>query len=153
MVKVALGNVYGVVVKTIDLGNGESIELEIKRASLEEQLTALQEQSGVLSAARCRAMISGWRGVCDQEGKPVPYSWDALNRFCAIYENAIWAISSAVRDVVNVDPGQQETRSKNSESPPIAGGEATTTETTSSTPSSDTTSSGNASSDYATLSE
>lgn len=153
MVKVALGNIYGVIVKTIDLEKGESIELEIRRASLEEQLASLVDQNWIEETAKIRSMIVGWRGVFDEDGKPIEYSWDKLNRLCAIYTNAVWSIAFAIREVLTASVDETGDRSKNCEAPPLAGGTETTTETVSLTPSSDTTLSDSASSDYATLSE
>ena len=122
--------------RTIDLGDGASIEIAVKRPTLAEQLSALEDTRGEsVQAFQLRSRIIDWRGVNDEAGKPVPYSWGNLSQLGLTYPNAIWDILIAVREAI--DP--TETHAKNFESPPLAGGMETTTAAAITTESSDST--------------
>lgn len=131
---------------TVDFGDGASIELGLRRPNLGEQIIALEE-SDSSREYHLRAYISDWRGVNDEHGKPVPYTWESLNQLCTGYPSAIWGILDAIREVRFPDV---ETTSKNSELPLLAGGTTTNDEITNSTTLSDCTVTSDASSDSAT---
>lgn len=116
--------------RTIDLGDGASIEIAVKRPTLAEQLNALEDVRGEsVQAFQLRSRIIDWRGVNDEAGKPVPYSWANLSQLSLTFPNAIWDILIAVREAID----QTETHAKNCESPPLAGGTETTTAAASTT--------------------
>lgn len=108
--------------RKIELAPGESIEIAIKRPTLDEQLSCLEESVGhTVQSFQLRSRIVDWRGVQDRAGQPVKYSWEMLGALCASYPNSLWDVLLAVREV-NTPRGDDE---KNSETPPIAGGTAT----------------------------
>lgn len=140
----------GPVWKSVELGADATIQVAIKRPTLNDQLAALADINSLTSQSfKLRASICDWRDVMDIDGQPVPFTWQALSELCVSYPTAIWALIDAVRAVLD---GLTETDQKNLPSPSAAGGTATTTETTSSIQSSNTGDSSNASSDYATAS-
>ena len=125
----------GPVWKRIELGANASIEIAIKRPTLGEQLSVLEETRGdSLQAFLLRSRIVDWRGVNDPTGQPVPYSWNTLSLLCVSYPDAIWDLLSAVRTVLTTGSDEQ----KNFKSPSLAGGTdektaASTTESSTST--------------------
>lgn len=141
----------GPVWKSVELAPGAAIQIAIKRPSLNDQLAALVDIDSLTSQSfKLRASICDWRDVQDIDGKPVPFTWQALSELCVSYPTAIWALIDAVRAVLD---GPTETDQKNLPLPSAAGGTATTTAITTSITSSNTGDSSNASSDYATDSE
>lgn len=132
--------------RTIDLGNGATFDIAIKRPTLAEQLDALDDVRGEsVQAFQLRSRIVDWQGVDDQAGKPVPYSWANLSQLSLTFPNAIWDILIAVREVID----QTETHAKNSESPPLAGGTETTTAAATTTESLNSTETSGGCGDYA----
>lgn len=141
----------GPVWKTVELGTDATIQIAIKRPTLNDQLAALADINSLTSQSfKLRASIVGWRDVQDIDGEPVPFTWQALSELCVSYPTAIWALIKAVRDTLD---GPTETDQKNWPPPSAAGGTATTTETDSSIPPSNTGDNSSASSDYANGSE
>jgi len=105
--------------KEIELAPGETIEIAIKRPTLDEQLSVLEDSVGLpVQAFQMRSRIVDWRGVQDTAGQPVKFSWEMLGALCASYPNAIWDLLIAVREL-DTPGGDDE---KNSEPPPAAGG-------------------------------
>lgn len=127
--------------KEIELAPGESIEIAIKRPTLDEQLSTLEESVGhTVQSFQLRSRIVDWRGVQDPAGKPVVFSWEMLGALCASYPNALWDLLLAVREL-STPRGDDE---KNFETPPVAGGtEVATLTNDSPTSSTSTTSSAN----------
>lgn len=118
---------------TVDLGRGDSIEIAVSRPTLLEQLRAVEETRGMAwTAYKLASRIQNWRGVNDEHGQPVPYSWDALNQLCAAYDDCVYSLLEAVRNAGQVT----ENQSKNLPTPPDAGGTDTPSETIPSTESS-----------------
>lgn len=134
--------------ETIDLGNGDTIEIGIRRPTLSEQLVALQD-CGPSCEYKVRAYVADWRGVNNEKGEAIPFSWDAINQLCAVYPGAIWALLDSVRKVRFAEGADD---SKNSESPPLAGGMTTIDEIIDTMTSSDSTAISVASNDSPTLS-
>ncbi|MDB5338402.1 MAG: hypothetical protein JWN70_4021 [Planctomycetaceae bacterium] len=107
--------------RKIELAPGESIEIAIKRPTLDEQLSSLEESVGhTVQSFQLRSRIVDWRDVQDPAGQPVKFSWEMLGALCATYPNAIWDLLAAVRD--STTPGADD--EKNSETPPVTGGTA-----------------------------
>jgi hypothetical protein len=142
----------------IDLGNGITFEVAMKRPTLADQLLALKETAvDSIDAFRLRSIICDWRGVEDGQSppQPVPYTWDALSGLCATFPHAVWELLKAVRDwrtglTTSGDNGNNgENPLKNSPLPPAVGGTETTSEITSSMELSASGVPADASSDYA----
>lgn len=120
----------------IDLGAGQSFEIQIRRPSFAEQVATLATDSAVShTQARMSTMIVDWRGVEDEQDPPqaVKYSLDALLQLVTVYPQSFRQITNAINDMFYVYPGDLE---KNSPTPPANGGTTTTAETTASTESS-----------------
>ncbi len=127
MIKFVPHTLTGPTWRTVELGDGDTIEIAIRRPTLGEQLAYLEDARGdSIQAFNLRSRIIDWRGVQDADGKPVPYSWDTLGQLCMGYENAIWELLSVVREAVSRGCSDL----KNFESPPLAGGTEVTVSTT-----------------------
>jgi len=134
---------------TVDLGRGDSIEIAVSRPTLLEQLRAVEETRGLAwTAYKLASKIQDWRGVNNEQGQPVPYSWEALNQLCAAYDDCVYSLLEAVRNAGQV----AENQSKNSPTPPHAGGKDTPLETTPATESSPSTAVSAGSADSADIS-
>ena len=119
---------------TIDFGDGVTIDVGFSQPTLEEQLRALENTNDLTYRGYGLASaIRDWRGVIDENGNPVPYSWTALNQLCTSYPNAVFALLAAYRQSL---AGLQETERKNSLPPPVNGGKELATEAVNSTTSS-----------------
>ena len=120
----------GPVWKLIELGDGGTFELAVKRPTLGEQLAVMNDARGEpVEVFLLRSRIVDWRGVNDEAGQPVPYSFDTLGRLSTVYPDLIWDILIAVSEVIK----PEATNSKNLPTPPANGGTETTGETTAST--------------------
>lgn len=107
--------------RKIEIAPGESIEIAIKRPTLDEQLSSLEESVGhTVQSFQLRSRIVDWRDVQDPTGQPVKFSWEMLGALCATYPNVIWDLLAAVRD--SSTPGADD--EKNSKTPPVIGGMA-----------------------------
>lgn len=51
--------------------------------------------------ARVRSSIVGWEGVEDAEGKPIPFTWDALRKLCEIERSVFWDLLRISRENFN----------------------------------------------------
>lgn len=108
-----------VIWKEIELAPGETIEIAIKRPTLDEQLSTLEDSVGhTVQSFLLRSRIVDWRGVQDTAGQPVVFSWEMLGAMCNSYPHALWDLLAAVRELAT--PGVDD--EKNSETPPVAGG-------------------------------
>lgn len=120
----------------IDLGAGQSFEVQIRRPNFAEQVATLATDSAVShTQARMSTMIVDWRGVEDEQDPPqlIKFSIDALLQLIQVYPQSFRQITSAVNDMFHVWPGDLE---KNLPTPPENGGTTTIAETTASTESS-----------------
>lgn len=120
----------------IDLGAGQSFDLQIRRPTFSEHVTTLATPTPEEhTKARFSTMIVDWRGVEDGQEPPQPikYSLDALVQLVQVYPQSFRQITAALNDAFHVWPGDLE---KNLPTPPANGGTTTTDETTVSTTSS-----------------
>lgn len=118
----------------VELGPDASIEIAFARPTLEDQLKAVNDASGTsYQGYALSAAIKDWRGVEDENGRPVPYSWSALSQLCTAYPDAAFELLAALRKSTQ---GVTETERKNSPLPPVNGGEAPASETAATTESS-----------------
>ena len=120
----------GPVWKQIDLGDGGTFEIAVRRPTLADQLAVLNDSKGEpVEVFLLRARIVDWRGVNDEAGRPVPYTFDTLGRLSVSYPDLIWDILIAVSEAVQ----PEATNAKNLPTPPASGGTETTGGTTAST--------------------
>jgi hypothetical protein len=135
----------------LELADGEAIEIALNRPNLEVQLQTLQDlRGGSYQAYQLGSTIADWRGVVDEAGEPVPYSWPSLNQLCQAYDDVAIQLIRLCRKSL---AGPSETERKNSPPPSVAGGGDTSDEAANSTRSSMSTSNSNASNDSAVPSE
>lgn len=114
----------------IDLGAGQSFDLQIRRPTFAEQVTTLATASPEdHTKARFSTMIADWRGVEDEQDPPQPikYSLDALVQLIQVYPQSFRQITASLNDAFHVWPGDL---AKNLPTPPANGGTTTTVETT-----------------------
>lgn len=126
---------------SIDLSGGQVLEIEVRRPTFEEQVAALAANSQAgYQRARLTSMITNWRGVVDDAGQDLPYSWPNLEALMSVYPQSLRHILTAVNDAWVTLPEDLE---KNSPTPPANGGTTTNdaitplTESSSSTTSSE----------------
>lgn len=113
---------------TIDLGEGQSLELLVSRPSFEAQIDRFSSQTtDEFHRSRLNGAVRNWRGVTDDAGEAVPYSFDSLLLLIEAYPQALPAIYRLALDVWTTLPEDLE---KNLPTPPANGGTATTDETT-----------------------
>lgn len=119
---------------SIDLSGGQILEIEVRRPTFEEQVAALAANTHVgYQRARLTSMIISWRGVVDDAGQDLAYSWQNLEALMSVYPQSLRHILTAVNDAWVTLPEDLE---KNSPAPPANGGTTTNDATTDSTTSS-----------------
>lgn len=112
---------------TVDLGDGDTIEILMSPPTLEQQLRALDQTQGLgYQAYAISSAICEWRGVIDEKGQVVPYTWTALNSLCTIYPSAVFELLNIRRQMLQP---VTDTDRKNSPLLPAAGGEVAPVET------------------------
>lgn len=127
MIKFIPSEFTGPIWKLIELGDGGTFEIAVKRPTLGEQLAALDAARGEsVEVFLLRARIVDWRGVNDEVGNPVPYTFDTLGQLSLSYPDLIWDILIAVSEAIKTEA----TNLKNLPTPPANGGTVTADETT-----------------------
>lgn len=108
--------------KTVDLGDGGSFEVSLRRPTFDELVTdqALEQrawfesESGAALEARIQnrlELITGWKDVEGSDGKPLPFSKENLRAVCVQLGAMRELLAIASQSFV----GLQETEAKNSE--------------------------------------
>lgn len=124
----------------IDLGGGDSLEIAIARPTLEEQIQAAGKVAGLsYRAYELASSIKDWRGVTDEAGQPIPYSWEALNQLCAGYPDSLWEFLITISKSQKATSQPDEDSEKNLPLPPLNGGATSGDETDPTTISSNST--------------
>lgn len=105
----------------IDLGDGQSIEVQLTPPSYDTQVRDGVESSMGETAILRLSCVTGWRGVqaAREDGAmmPVPFSRAALAVLLRTFPPALRQLLVAVRPLFE---GQSETERKNSSAPPDA---------------------------------
>lgn len=111
--------------------NGGDFEIECRPPTYEELMTDAALSYGPKLDSRM-SVITGWRGVEDANGSPVPYSEKALNTLLEAYPDAVfWVCESVSRMFVRLT-GDEEKNSVSLSADGSAG--SPTTPTVSPTP-------------------
>jgi hypothetical protein len=78
--------------KGFTTSGGEEVTLKIRRLTRLEKVDVACHQArlDLASAERLllRCAVKGWEGVCNQDGQPVPFSFDALDQVLGL-DNAL----------------------------------------------------------------
>lgn len=120
----------------VDLGEGQSFEVRIRPAVwgdlIRDEATLIAEMQrrvpeGSSESERVKHLVMDWRGVVDNAGDPVPYTFERLQLLCSQHPRTFLKILTLVRQqfVSGVPAGDVGDRtggeSKNSDGPSTAG--------------------------------
>lgn len=128
--------------ETVDLGELGSFKVLIRPPTWNEKLVdeglaaeayGDSANAGLIRASaiehRLRSTISGWEELNGEDGKPLPFSWDAVKSICNQYKTIFYEFYGFANEAFR---GLDESAEKNSESPSNAGSEGQTTAATTS---------------------
>ncbi len=93
------------------LGIGEEeIEVKLRRPKLDDLLADYDQPRDRASTRRVQAALCDWRGISDESGKPIPFSWKSLASLCDAFPQLFYNIAHLVDGLYF---GMTETEVKN----------------------------------------
>lgn len=101
--------------RTVDMGEKGSFEVELRRPRWGELAQDSERFAGYVEE-RMKTAVVGWRGV-EQDGQPVPFSWESFAKFCEACPIVLQVVSMLVSQLYN---GITEDTAKNYEAPSSA---------------------------------